>query len=86
MIARTHFILHRGISFIRMLSIVIGFGGIVVLFVADGIGKSQWAGNVLAGVSALCYSVAKVLQEDLGRRASVAVFLSRFAILARSTF
>jgi drug/metabolite transporter (DMT)-like permease len=80
----TYFILHRGISFIRMLSI--GFGGIAVLFVADGIGKSQWVGNVVAGVRALCYSVANVLQEDFVRRASVAVFLSRFAILARSTF
>jgi drug/metabolite transporter (DMT)-like permease len=82
----TYFILHRGISFIRMLSIVIGFGGIFVLFVADGIGKFQSVGSVLAGVSALCYSVANVLQEDIVRHASVAVFLSRFAILARSTF
>jgi drug/metabolite transporter (DMT)-like permease len=83
----TYFILHRGISFIRMLSIIIiGFGCIVVLFVADGIGKSQWLGNVLAGISAHCYSVANVLQENFMRRASVAVFLSCFAILARSTF
>jgi drug/metabolite transporter (DMT)-like permease len=82
----TYFILHRGISFIRMLSIVIGFGGIVILFVTDGIGKSQCVGSVLADVSALCDSVANVLQEDLVPRASVAVFFSRFAILARSTF
>jgi drug/metabolite transporter (DMT)-like permease len=78
----TYFVLHRKISIAQLLSIIVGFGGMVVLFVADGIGASQWLGNVLAAISAFCYSIANVLQEDLVHRGSVTLFLSRFAIVS----
>lgn len=78
----SHFVLKHRMSIWQLLALVIGFCGVVLVFVADGVGDSKWLGNLLAVISAVCYAIANVLQEALVYSASVTLYLCRFSIMA----
>jgi drug/metabolite transporter (DMT)-like permease len=78
----SYFLIKRRSSMIQIVAIVIGFAGVVVIFIADEDGASQWVGNVLATVAALCYAFANVLQEELVYKGSVSNFLTRFGVVS----
>lgn len=76
----SYFFLKRDISWQQVLSIFIGVTGIVLVFVADGIGDTHWQGNVLALASAFCYAIANILQEVLVFENTISTFLFRFSL------
>jgi drug/metabolite transporter (DMT)-like permease len=78
----SYVLLKRKISILQLVGILIGFGGIVVIFIADEKGSSQWQGNVLATAAGVCYAFANVLQEDLVYKGGVTVFLTRFSVVS----
>jgi drug/metabolite transporter (DMT)-like permease len=76
----TFFFLKRRISLVQLLSLLIGFTGVELVCVADGLGSSRWIGNVLSIAAAVSYAVSNVLQEILVQTASVTTFLCRFSM------
>jgi drug/metabolite transporter (DMT)-like permease len=76
------FIQKRKVSIVQAIAIFVGFGGAIVLFVADGTGDMKWLGNVLALVAAISYAISNVLQELLVQTGSVTVFLCRFSMFS----
>jgi drug/metabolite transporter (DMT)-like permease len=68
------FFVKRKISIVQIFSLFLGFSGVVLVCVADGLGSSQWVGNVLALASAVAYAIANVVQEVLLRTATVTTF------------
>lgn len=79
------FILKRKLSVVQCISIVVGLGGVISIFIADGAGESKWVGNVLSLGSAVSYAIANILQEKLVYTASVTTYLCRFSIFALPT-
>ena len=77
----SYFFLKRKYSIIQLISIVVGFTGVILVFVADGVGDSRWVGNLCAFSSALAYAIANILQEKLVYSASATLYLCRFSII-----
>lgn len=77
----SYFILKRKYSIIQLISIVIGFTGVILVFIADGVGDSRWVGNLCAFASALAYAIANILQEKLVYSASATLYLCRFSLI-----
>ncbi|KAH0785177.1 Integral membrane protein [Histomonas meleagridis] len=78
----SYFVFGRKINLKQFFAIILGVGGGALIFIADGTSGSRWLGNVLAIVSAICYSVATVLQEYLVHNDSFQVYLFRFSAFA----
>lgn len=76
------FFLKRKYSLVQLFSMVIGFGGVIMIFIADGVGESRWLGNLCAFLSAFAYAIANVIQEKLVYSASATLYLCRFSIFA----
>ena len=74
--------LKRKYSIVQLFSIVFGFMGVVMVFIADGVGDSKWVGNLLAFLAALSYAIANILQEKLVYSASANLYLCRFSIFS----
>jgi drug/metabolite transporter (DMT)-like permease len=76
------FFMRRKISLWQCLALAIGFLGILLVFISDGVSGSKWLGNLLATMAALCYAIANCLQDHLVHTASVTIYLCRFSIFA----
>jgi drug/metabolite transporter (DMT)-like permease len=76
------FFMRQKISLWQLLALIIGFCGIVLVFISDGIAGSRWLGNMLATIAAVCYAIANTLQDHLVHSASVKMYLCRFSIFA----
>ncbi|OHS93585.1 Integral membrane protein [Tritrichomonas foetus] len=74
------FFLKRKYSLVQLFSIAFGFCGVILVFVADGVGDSKWVGNLCSFMSALAYAIANILQEKLVYSASVTLYLCRFSL------
>jgi drug/metabolite transporter (DMT)-like permease len=82
-IPASYYLLKRRFSVWQILSLFIGAGGIVCVFVADhNDGESKWLGNVLAVASALAFAGSTVIQELLLQDVSTDVYVSRFSLAA----
>lgn len=78
----SYIFMKRFFSTLQILSLFVGFGGVVMIFIGDGVGKSRWKGNLLALCSALFYAIANILQESLVYSAPVTIYLSRLSIIS----
>jgi drug/metabolite transporter (DMT)-like permease len=78
----SYVLLKRKVSLLQLIAILIGFAGIIVIFIADEDGASKWVGNVLATAAGVCYAFANVLQEELVYKGAVTTFLTRFGVVS----
>ncbi|EAX97974.1 Integral membrane protein, putative [Trichomonas vaginalis G3] len=72
------FVFKRKLTLWQILAIFIGMGGVVIVFLEDGVGDSRWLGNMIALISAICYAIATTLEEKLVHEGSIAIYLFRF--------
>lgn len=78
----SYFAFRARFSMWQLLSLVLGAGGVALIFVADGAEGSKWKGNMFAVFSAMSFAGSTVLQEYLVHNASAAAYLPRFTISA----
>jgi drug/metabolite transporter (DMT)-like permease len=79
----SYWLLKRKFSIWQLISLVIGAGGIVFVFIADHDDEeSKWLGNVLAICSALSFAGSTVFQELVLQKASTDTYVSRFSLTA----
>ncbi|OHS97786.1 Integral membrane protein [Tritrichomonas foetus] len=75
-------VFRRKFSIPQLFSLVLGLGGMVLVFLADGTAGSRWKGNMFAVLSAMSFAGSTVLQEYLVHSASAIAYLCRFSMSA----
>lgn len=77
-----YFVFGRKINLIQLFAIILGVSGGAMILISDGIKGNSWLGDVLALVSAICYSIGTTLQEYLVHNDTTHSYLFRFSASA----
>ena len=79
----SYFVFKRKVSLWQIIGIILGFGGVTIVFFADkGQEGSKLLGDVLAILSAVCYAISTVTCEYLVRSNSIRLYIFRLSITA----
>jgi len=76
----SYFVFGRVLSWQQVFSIFMCFFGVFMIFLSDGAGDSRLIGNLVAVFSAICYSIANIMQEALVHEASTKEYLFGFTM------